>query len=262
MSRSPIPISGPSLEDVREYFGFGFGGWDLGNSPTRELANKRSGSISLGDLRGAAHARWSGLDESGGAWHQPDDKNPPDAGNWQRTANGWHNDYWDLNGNFQNPNVSITADSDKIYLSQVQVGPKDSAPSSTGVNGYFLANHNKTYSFLIRWVCTENAGHNYAAYGSPVPHVAAGFAGFKNGYQDPTGEYFAYPNGLPAQAGVNYQDNPVKGQTVTWQGSFTPRDAYGLHIVPYFNIFQGGINVGESATLNVEVLEHRIWQTN
>lgn len=265
MSRSPIPINSPSIYDVRtEYFGFGFGNWDLNNLPTRELAGKRTGSISLGDLRGAAHARWSGLDESGGAWHKSDDKSPPDAGNWQRTANGWDETYWDWNNNFLNSNVSILANSDSILLSHVQEGPpggKDSSPSAIGINGYFVAEPQKTYSFFIQWVCRVKAGHDYAGNERPVPHVSAGFAGFDNGYQDPENIYFAFPNGDPGEVGVNYQENPTVGQTVTWQGSFTTR-SNALHIVPYFNIFQGGIEIGESATFNVEVLEHKIWQTN
>lgn len=250
------------MYDVRTgYFGFGFGSLDMDSYIVRELAGKSSGQISLGDLRGAAHARWRGMDEQGGNFHQPGDQDPPQPGNWQRTANGWDETYWDWNGDFQNPNVSIEASESSILLSNVQIGPRDSNPTSIGINGYFKANANKNYSFIIRWACRTKAGHDYAANGRPLPAVAAGFAGFANGYQDPPGEYWAYPDGNPADTSYNYRENPAVNQVVTWQGSFTARSTY-VDIVPYFNITQGGIGIGESATFDVEVLEHRIWQTN
>jgi hypothetical protein len=251
----PIPKSEPSINDVRSYFGVtGSGGsWSLGGSGgfynSRELCGKKTGPISLNDLKGAAHGNWTGLDESAPPYHDPTTTARPLPGNWKRTKNGWPTE--NINGS------SITSQQNGIQLYMDKVGVLDQ-PTSMGLNGFFEANANRVYNFIIQWRCLGQQGHDFAGYGKQTPSVFAGFAGYLSDYQQ--GEQFVYPNGNVSDTGVNFKkDVTTADSLVTWTGSFTAQ-LNRRFIVPYFNIWMDGISVGEGATLTVEVLQHRIWE--
>ena len=251
----PIPKSEPSIDDVRSYFGVtGSGGsWSLGGSGgfynSRELCGKKTGSISLNDLKGAAHGNWTGLDESAPAYHDSTTTTRPLPGNWKRTQNGWPNS--NVNGS------SITSGPNGIQLFMNKTGVLNN-PTSMGINGFFEANANRNYSFIIQWRCLEQQGHDFAGYGRQTPSVFAGFAGYLSDYQQ--GDQYIYPSGNVSDTGVNFKMNVTTSDSlVTWTGSFNAQ-LNRRFIVPYFNIWMDAISVGEGATLKVEVLQHRIWE--